>query len=171
MPVRAINAICFWFLALLAFGLFFVAVIWPPYKEYRRHSQVEREMAEAVQRLQEQYDQNDQKLVFLRSGDPLIQLKLQREINNDLIPGRVIVSVPPVDQITVQPPASPSPDNDDDQWRSFTSQLAGLARREELASLENEKVRVWQLMLAGLALSVAVIFFGTPTKRPQPPAR
>ena len=42
-----------------------------------------------------------------------------------------------------------------------------IASRPELARMQNPKARLLQLFMAGVAISMAFVFFGTPTKHPR----
>ena len=169
MFVRLVNAVCFWLLASLAMALFVIAVIMPPFQEYQRNIQTERDMEAAVRQLDQRVADNEREIKLLdpQHPDPLMVAKLARGLLNYRLEGGREVRIGPAG--TGGPEAGPQEPADDrllPEGANDNEVLPEqLANPETLRKLENPQVRRSMLFMAGVSILLAFALFGAPWKR------
>lgn len=166
---RAVNAFCFWLLTALAFVLFFLAVIRPPERQYRAHAQIEKAMDDSVQQLRDRVDRNENTIARLNPKDPdprLVQRLGEEMLGMEIPGGRVLDTRLPAVRMSDDAAAAAEaqdPANQDSPWY-LTDPVANW---EHFKKLDNQQVQRLELLMSGVAISMALIFFGTPTKLPR----
>ena len=168
---RIVNAFCFWLLAGLAFVLFFIAVIRPPVEDYRYLVKVESDMNSAVELLRQRVADTERWYATLDPKNPrqaqAIERLAQDQLGWTIEGGHTVATgvLAPV-RLSDDVPAGDDPDSEQGEpaspslWSHWTN-LLNFTKRN---NIEAQRL---QLLMAALAISMAFIFFGTPTKHPQ----
>lgn len=171
MLARAVNAICFWLLAAMGLFLFAITVMKPPWDDLKRHQQTEKAMEEVKAQLDERARANQYQIGLLDPAkpDPLMVDKLAREILNFELGKGADVPIRPIGTVQMPEPLPPADVPADEPGPAaridlLDRQLSPAVMRK----LNNPKIQRLQLLMAGIAISMAFIFFGTPTRQPRP---
>ena len=166
MASRLLNALGFWLLAALAMALFVAATVPPLLRERAELARTEADMADALARMERQIDQHDQLLRQIRENDPLIANWLARErLNYELRAGRDVPLNPDrPDPAPTTTSAQPDSALDDSLQLSGlaegTSAGPGITRDQIQRLLQKPTTQVWMLILAAVAITLALAFFG-----------
>ncbi len=163
---KIVNAVCFWLLIGLAYVLFIVAVLRPPFLEYRKHLETEARMQAAVDELAKKVEANDAQIKLLdpNNPDPLMLAKLAREQLNYQLEGGQEVPVR-----LAEPEGGTAPALDDGPAAGQGGGLAGLGVEalvgpQTRLKLEDPRVQRLLLLMSAVAMCMAFVFFGTVTK-------